>query len=63
MLTLTSTLLTAFGNGTIDTAARKMMLGCVGFSVFSVVVIMAISIISGGTKKLKQLKEEVQNGK
>ena len=62
MLTLTSTLLTTFGKGTIDTTGRKMMLGCVGFAVSSVVVIMAISIISGGTKRLKQLKE-VQNGK
>ena len=62
MLTLTSTLLTTFSDGTMDAAAQKMMLGSVGFAVSGVVVVMAIFMIVQGTKKLKQFKTEVQNG-
>ena len=64
MLTLTSTMLTAFSDGTMDAASQKMMLGSVGFAVVGVVVIMAISMIVKGTKRLKILKAEVatENG-
>lgn len=60
MLTLTSTLLTTFSDGSMDAFSQKMMLGAVGFTVSGVVVTMAIYMILVATKKLK---EEVQYGK
>ncbi|MBR7161713.1 MAG: hypothetical protein IKD07_04780 [Clostridia bacterium] len=63
MLTLTSTMLTTFNDGTIDALTRKIMLGSVGFAVSGVVVTMAIYMIVISTKKLKILKSEVNNGK
>jgi len=62
MLTLTSTLLTTFNDGTMDAFTQKMMLGAVGFAVCVIVVAMAIYMIVIGTKKLKELKKEVNNG-
>ena len=59
MLTLTSTLLTTFSDGTMDAMAQKFMLGSVGFTVSGTVVALAVYMIWNGTKKLKQ---EVQNG-
>ena len=59
MLTLTSTMLTAFSDGAMDAATQKIMLGGVGLAVLTVVLAMAVSMIVKGTKKLK----EVQNGK
>ena len=63
MLTLTSTMLTTFNDGTMSILERKLMLGGVGFAVSGVVVVMAIAMIVQGTKKIKQFKSEVQNGK
>ena len=60
VLTLTSTLLTAFDDGTMGPFGQKLMLGSVGFAVLAFVVFMAIHMIVTGTKKLKK---EVQNGK
>lgn len=57
MLTLTSTMLTTFNDGTMDTFSKKLMLGVVGFVVSGVVVIMAIYMIIESTKKLKHLKQ------
>ena len=62
MLTLTSTMLTTFNDGTIDAFTQKMMLGGVGLAVSGVIVVMAIYMIVNGTKKLKQIKNEVENG-
>ncbi len=62
MLTLTSTMLTTFNDGTIDVFTQKMMLGGVGLAVSGVIVVMAIYMIVNGTKKLKQIKNEVENG-
>lgn len=59
MLTLTSTMLTAFNDGTMDVLTQKLMLGGVGFAVSGVVVAMAVYMILVSTKKLKN---EVQNG-
>jgi len=61
MLTLTSTMLTTFRDETLTPTAQKFMLGSVGFAVSGVVVFMAIYMIVQGTKKLNQLKKEVQN--
>ena len=59
MLTLTSTMLTTFGDGTMDATTQKLLLGCVGAAVVAVVTFMAICMIVRGTKKLKT---EVNNG-
>ena len=63
MLTLTSTLLTTFSDGTMDVISQKLMLGGVGLGVSVIVVAMAIYMIAGGTKKLRSLNSEVENGK
>ena len=59
MLTLTSTMLTTFSDGTMDITSQKLMLGGVGAAVVAVVTTMAIYMIVRGTKKLKT---EVSNG-
>ena len=59
MLTLTSTLLTTFSDGSMGIVEQKLMLGSVGFAVSGVVVAMAIRMIVKGTKKLKESKAEV----
>lgn len=63
MLTLTSTMLTTFDDGTMDAFTEKMMLGGVGVAVSGVIVVMAIYMIVQGTRKLKRLKTEEQDGK
>ena len=60
MLTLTSTLLTTFSDGTMDAFSEKMMLGSVGVAVSVVVLIMAIGMIINGTKRLN---EEIEDGR
>ena len=62
MLTLTSTMLTTFNDGTMDPFAGKMMLGSVGVAVILAVIGMAVGMIARGTRKLKQLNQEVTNG-
>ena len=62
MLTLTSTLLTTFDDGTMDPFTRRMMLGSVGVAVILVVIGMALGMIARGTRKLKKLKQEVTHG-
>ncbi|MBQ5793210.1 MAG: hypothetical protein IIW17_04255 [Clostridia bacterium] len=59
MLTLTSTMLTTFHDGSMDAFAQKLMLGCVGTAVVAIVTYIAIYMIVHSTKKLK---EEVNNG-
>ncbi len=61
MLTLTSTMLTTFSDGTMDAFAEKLMLGGVGFAVSVVIVVMAINMIVQSTKKIKLLNED-KNG-
>lgn len=56
MLTLTSTLLTTFSDGTMDILTEKIMLGSVGCAVSGTVVTMAIYMIVQGTKKIKLLR-------
>ncbi len=63
MLTLESTMLTTFGDGTMTATARKWMLGATGCAISVLIVATAIYMIVSGTKKLKQLKSEVENGK
>ena len=63
MLTLESTMLTTFGDGTMTAIERKWMLGATGGAISALIVATAIYMIVIGTKKLKQLKSEVENGK
>ena len=63
MLTLESTMLTTFGDGTMTATAQKWMLGATGGAISALIVATAIYMIVVGTKKLKQLKSEVNNGK
>lgn len=61
MLTLTSTMLTTFDDGTMGTASKKWMLGCTGVAVLIVVFAMAIRMIVKATQQLKTQKQEVEN--
>ncbi|MBQ2390681.1 MAG: hypothetical protein II306_02835 [Clostridia bacterium] len=56
MLTLESTMLTTFGDGTMDLTARRMMLGISGGAISVFIIAMAIYMIVQGTKKIKLLK-------
>ena len=62
MLTLESTMLTTFGDGAMTATAQKWMLGATGGAISVLIVLTAIYMIASGTKKLKQLKSEVENG-
>ena len=62
MLTLESTMLTTFSDGTMTATAQKWMLGATGGTISVLIVPTAIYMIVVGTKKLKQLKPEVENG-
>ncbi|MBR3894869.1 MAG: hypothetical protein IKJ35_06955 [Clostridia bacterium] len=54
MLTLESTMLTTFGDGTMTATEQKWMLGATGGAISLLIVAMAIYMIAVGTKKLKQ---------
>ena len=60
MLTLESSMLTAFGDESMDAFTRKMMLGISGGVISAFIVIMAIYMIVHGTKQIRQLKAEVE---
>ncbi len=57
MLTLSSTMLTTFGDGTMDLSARRLMLGLIGGAVSAVILCMAVYMIAESNKKLK-IKEK-----
>ena len=56
MLTLESTMLTTFGDGTMTAIEQKWMLGATGGVISLLIVATAIYMIVVGTKKLKELK-------
>jgi len=62
MLTLESTMLTAFSKETMTAAAQKWMLGTTGGSISLLIVAMAVYMIVEGTKKIKIINSEVENG-
>ena len=62
MLTLESTMLTTFSDGTMTAMEQKIMLGATGGVISVLIVATAIYMIAVGTKKLKELKSEVENG-
>ncbi len=53
MITLTSTMLTTFGDGQNDELFRKIMLGSLGGAVSAFIIIMAIYMIVRANKELK----------
>ena len=62
MLTLESTMLTAFGGESMTAIRQKWMLGATGGGISLIIVAMAIYMIVTATKKLKALRTEVENG-
>lgn len=60
MLTLSSTMLTTFGDGTMTLTMRRIMLGSLGGTVCAFIVVMAIYMIVHSTKKLRTLNSEEQ---
>jgi len=63
MLTLESTLLTTFNDGSMTDSMQKWMIGATGGVISVLVVTGAIYMIAEATRKLKNLKTEVENGK
>ena len=57
MLTLESTMLTTFDDGTLNMLGRQIMLGASGGVISVFIVTMAICMIVQGSKKLKLLKD------
>ena len=60
MLTLESTMLTAFGDGTMTALEQKWMLGATGGVISLVVVVMAIYMIRSSSKKLKEYRAQAE---
>ena len=56
MLTLESTMLTTFNDGTMDLTSKKIMLGTTGAAISVFIIVMAIYMIVQSNKKLKALK-------
>ena len=64
MLTLASTMLTTFGDGTMSLSERRILLGSVGGAVSLFIILMAVYMIVQSTKKLKRIRSEVtESGK
>lgn len=55
MLTLESTMLTTFGDGTMSMTGRRVLLGISGGVISAFIIAMAIYMIVQGTKKIKLL--------
>ena len=56
MLTLESTMLTTFGDGTVDLAGRRLFLGLSGGAISVLIIAMAVYMIVQGTKKIKLIQ-------
>lgn len=57
MLTLESTMLTTFGDGTMSPLGNKIMLGSSGAAVSAFIIFMAVYMIMNSTEKIKKLKK------
>ena len=64
MLTLESTMLTTFGDGTMDLTSRRIMLGATGGVISIFIIVMAVYMIVQSSEKLKELRtaEDSLNG-
>ena len=58
MLTLEATMLTTFGDDTMDAVSRKVFLGCTGGAVSAFVIVMAVYMIGQSSKKIKELNKQ-----
>ena len=58
MLTLETTMLTTFGDGTMDAVTRKIFIGCTGGVISVFVIMMAVYMIRQSNKKLKEFKQQ-----
>ena len=56
MLTLEATMLTTFGDGSMDGVTRKIFLGCTGGVISVFIILMAVYMIRQSSEKLKELK-------
>ena len=56
MLTLEATMLTTFGDGSMDAITRKIFLGCTGGVISVFIIVMAVYMIVQSSKKLKELE-------
>ena len=56
VLTLESTMLTTFNDGTMDLLTRRILLGASGGAISVFIIAMAIYMIVNGTKKIKLLR-------
>ncbi len=63
MLTLESTMLTTFGDGSMTDGEKKLLLGLTGAAIIGAIIAMAIFMIVKGTKNIKLLKTKVEDGK
>lgn len=64
MLTLESTMLTTFGDESMDLLSRRILLGATGGAISAFIIAMAVYMIATGTKKIKIYKsKESPNGK
>ena len=63
MLTLESTMLTAFKDEAMTVTEQKWMLGATGGTIVALIIAMAIYMIAVSTKKIREIKEEDKNGK
>ncbi len=59
MLTLESTMLTAFGADTMDATSRSIMLGASGAVICVLIIGAAIYMIASGGAKIKKIKERI----
>lgn len=57
MLTLTSTMLTAFGDGSMSLLENRIMLGAVGGAISAFIIAMAIYMIVRANREMKQITE------
>ncbi len=57
MLTLAATMLTTFGEESMDKVKRTRMLGSVGGAVLAFILIMALHMIRKGTKQIKTIQK------
>ena len=63
MLTLESTMLTTFNDGTVTALQRKWMLGATGGVISALIVLEAVYMIVSGVKQLKKIKNGGSYGK
>jgi len=58
MLTLESTMLTTFSDGSMTLSGRRMMLGMSGGAISAFIIVIAVFMIVIGTKKLKLIRSK-----